>query len=87
MKDDLTQKINRELEIVQNKMRETIREEEERGANIQHLEEQTGRLEERTHVFEQNAERTEWKTWFRAVKWYFAAAFIVVTVLVFMFFR
>lgn len=82
MKDDLTKKVNSELEQLQNKMRSTIQAEEERGASLQHLEKQTGELEERTHVFEEHARQTNWKMWIKAVKWYVLAAVVVVVILI-----
>lgn len=85
--DDITRKINIELENLQNKMKDTIREEEERGASIQDLNLQTQQLEQQTQVFEHESTRVEWKMWFKVVKWYLLVAVFVVGVLVLLFKR
>lgn len=70
MKDDLTQKVSFQLESLQQKMKKTITEEEQRGQSIQQLNAQTDDLEQRAEIFEQVSEETKWRIWLRTVKWY-----------------
>lgn len=85
--DKLTSAINNELEALQNKMKDTIKEEEERGMDLHILDKRTKKLDERAQVFEEHAEETEWKMWFKVVKWYVLIGGILILVLVAIFYR
>ncbi|EJW02923.1 hypothetical protein EDEG_02688 [Edhazardia aedis USNM 41457] len=81
MDDDLEKQINLELEALQSKMKETLKEEEERGACIDDLFKKTEKLDERAAVFEHRTRETEWKMKFKVYKWYVIGAVIVITLI------
>lgn len=85
--DKLTSAIDNELTALQNKMKSTIKDEEERGQSLHQLNKRTESLEERAHVFEEHAVQTEWKMWFKVVKWYILIAGVVILVLFCIFYR
>lgn len=73
---DITNAIDNEVNLLQNKLRETLREEEERGANLRNLGTRAEHLEERAGMFQTSARDVRRKLWWRSIKWIAIAASI-----------
>lgn len=82
---DLTEQINIEVDKLQERLKETLKQEEQRGADLVGLEVQAEGLEQRAQIFRSDAESTKRKFMFKCLKWGFAIAGIVLVVFVFIY--
>ena len=77
MAGNLTDEMGEEIDHLQNKLRETLRAEEERGANIRGLETRTGNLEQRAGMFQSESHSMRNRLWWKCFKWFVLIAAIV----------
>lgn len=74
MGENVTDEIDKEVNLLQNKLKQTLKEEEERGENIQSLDNRVENLQERAGMFRTDAHDARNKLWWRNFKWMAIAA-------------
>lgn len=75
---DVTSAIENEVDLLQNKLKDTLKEEEERGASARGLGTRAERLEERAGMFQSTAHDVRNKLWWKNFKWMVAAVILAV---------
>lgn len=74
---EITEAIDKEVNLLQDKLRETLKKEEERGANIRSLDSRVGMLGERAQEFHRDAAEAKRKLWWRNFWWLFCFLAII----------
>lgn len=70
MPQDITLKINNQLDALKDQVKDNIKAEEQRGANLSNLEERTTGLMETSIAFKKQAEKTKYQMMWECYKWY-----------------
>ncbi|RVD90705.1 hypothetical protein TUBRATIS_28650 [Tubulinosema ratisbonensis] len=79
MPDKLTL-VNKEADLLEDTLRDSIKAEQNRGHNILKLENKAERLESRSDQFRVQAKKTKWKLFLKLVKWIVLGILFVVFV-------
>lgn len=75
---DIADALNGEMDALQNKLKDSIKEEEKRGTSLYNLQTETERLEGRAGQFRVQAETTKKKMFLKAFKWFIVGGIIVI---------
>lgn len=81
MARDITHKINKQLDVLKDQVKDNIKAEEERGADLQNLEKRTSGMMQTSIAFKKQAEKTKYQMMWELYKWYLIAAILLLILL------
>lgn len=81
MGKDITCKINKQLDVLKDQLKDNIKAEEKRGANLENLETRSKSLMQTSVAFKKQTEKTKYQMMWELYKWYFICCLLLVILL------
>ncbi|ELA48505.1 hypothetical protein VCUG_00114 [Vavraia culicis subsp. floridensis] len=81
MAKDITLKIDKQLDVLKDQVKDNIKTEEKRGADLGNLEKRSSNLMKTSIAFKKQAEKTKYQMMWELYKWYMIAGILVLILL------